>query len=213
MIGYPVKGGLYYRCNSRTIVMDPNLRCRGSIKARAVEPQGWAAVERVLRQPELIAAEVVRQRMDADKQRAALSQEMNRLTESLARCDRDAQRWAEAYAAEVISLTELKRYRTEITVRRQQLNDQQTTLQGELEAIGGTVDQVEALVRYCAQVHQRLQTFDEEEKRLALEALGIRVTWTPDQPLAVQGSIPISYIMPVPSACAYIVLKRAEVLR
>jgi hypothetical protein len=55
---------------------------------------------------------------------------------------------------------------------------------------------------YCTLVRQRLQTFDEREKRLTLEALDIRVTWTPSEVLAVQGSIPLSNIVPVPSGCA-----------
>jgi hypothetical protein len=33
---------------------------------------------------------------------------------ALAKCDREAQRWADAYAAEVINLAELKEYRAEI---------------------------------------------------------------------------------------------------
>jgi hypothetical protein len=183
------------------MVMDPNLRCRGRIKAHEVEPRVWTVVERVLQQPELIAAEVAHQRADADERRAALAQEMDHLTESVARCDREAQRWAEADAAEVMNLAELKGDRAEITARRQGLHDQHITRQEALEATGQAVDQVEALMRYCDQVRQRLQTFDEGEKRLALEALDIRVTWTPNQPLAIQGSIPIDDIVPVPSGC------------
>jgi hypothetical protein len=53
------------------------------------------------------------------------------------------------------------------------------------------VGQVEALIDYCARVRERLQTFDVAEKRLAFEALDIRVTWTPGQPLTVTGTIPL----------------------
>jgi hypothetical protein len=60
-----------------------------------------------------------------------------------------------------------------------------------MEAIGQTSGQVEALIRYCAHVRQRLQTSDEREKRIVLEAPDIRATWAPNQPLAIQGSIPL----------------------
>jgi len=68
-----------------------------------------------------------------------------------------------------------------------------------VEAIGQTSGQLELLISSCAHVRERLQTFDEREKRLALEALDIRATWAPNQPLAIQCSIPLSDIVPVPS--------------
>jgi hypothetical protein len=49
---------------------------------------------------------------------------------------------------------------------------------------------------YCARVRLILQTFDAAEKRLAL-ALNVRVTWTPEQPLAIEGTIPIGETVPV----------------
>jgi hypothetical protein len=58
---------------------------------------------------------------------------------------------------------------------------------------------VEALTEYCARVRQGLQTFDHEQKRIALDALDIRATWTPGQPLAIQGSIPLETIALMPS--------------
>jgi hypothetical protein len=45
-----------------------------------------------------------------------------------------------------------------------------------VEAIGQTSGQLEWLISSCAHVRERLQTFDEREKRLALEALDIRAT-------------------------------------
>jgi hypothetical protein len=71
-----------------------------------------------------------------------------------------------------------------------------------VEAIGQTSGQLESLMSYCTLVRQRLQTFDGREKRLTLEALDIRVTWTPNEPLAIQGSSPLRDIVPVPSGCA-----------
>jgi hypothetical protein len=84
-----------------------------------VEAQVWTAIMHVLEQPELIAAEVARQGARADEQRAEIGQQLAVIEAALAKCDREAQRWAEAYAAEVISLEELKGYRAEIAARRQ----------------------------------------------------------------------------------------------
>jgi site-specific DNA recombinase len=199
MTGYPLRGKRYYRCNGRNQVMDPEQRCRGSLQADMIEARIWAAVERVLQQPDMIAAEVAQYEATAGERRAALVEEIEVIEAGLAKCDREAQRWADAYAAEVISLPELKEYRSEIATRRQQLQVRRVGLHAEMEAIGQTSGYLESLISYCTQVRQRLQTFDEREKRLTLEALDIRVTWTPNEPLAIQGSIPFSDIVPVPS--------------
>jgi hypothetical protein len=102
----------------------------------------------------------------------------------------------------VISLPELKEYRQEIAARRQKLELRHAGLHAEVEAIGQTSSQLESLMNYCTLVRQCLQTFDGREKRLTLEALDIRVTWTPNELLAIQGSIPLSDIVPVPSGWA-----------
>jgi hypothetical protein len=96
--------------------MDRALRCAGSIRADVIEPQVWAAILRVLDQPELIAAEVARQEANADEQRTEIGRPLDLIEAALAKCDREAQRWADAYAGEVINLAELKGYRAEIEI-------------------------------------------------------------------------------------------------
>ena len=88
---------------------------------KEVERQVWAAVVRVLEEPEIIAAEVAKQETTAEAQRAKIRQQVALIETALAKCDREVQRWADAYAAEVINLAELKGYRTEIEGRRQSL--------------------------------------------------------------------------------------------
>jgi site-specific DNA recombinase len=194
----PPNGSRRYSCNSLRTPHDPEHTCRGSVAADEVERQVWAAVVRVLEEPELITAEVAKQETTAEDQRAEIRQHVALIETALTRCDREAQRWADAYAAEVINLAELKGYRAEIEGRRQSLLAERETCAQRMEAIGAAVARVEALIDYCARVRQRLQTFDEAEKRLALDALEIRVTWIPQQPLDIQGSIPIDTIMPIP---------------
>jgi site-specific DNA recombinase len=189
----------YYLCNSQHQLMDRSLRCPGSLRADVIEPEVWGAVMQVLEHPELIAAEVARQEARADEQRAEIAGHIALIEAALAKCDREAQRWADAYAGEVINLAELKGYRAEIATRRQSLQAEHTACQRQLEAIGAAAQQVDALTAYCARVRQRLQTFDQTEKRIAIEALDIRVSWIPGEPLAIQGSIPLGQIAAIPS--------------
>jgi hypothetical protein len=89
----------------------------------------------------------------------------------------------------------LKGYRAEIDARRQSLLREQAEGQQQLDVVGIAVRHAEALTEYCARVQQQLQAFDHAEKRMTLQALNIRVSWTPGHPLAIQGSIPIEAIV------------------
>jgi hypothetical protein len=179
-------------------VCRPGQALPGTINADDSEGRVWHAIEAVLQQPELIAAEVQRQQANADEQRATIGRELSLIDEALAKYDREEERWAQAYSAEVIDLAELKGYGAEIAARRQSLLEQRQQLQTKLQTIGEAVDRAEALMGYCARVRQRLERFDSAEKRLAFEALNVRVTWTLGQPLAIEGTIPLSQIAPVP---------------
>jgi hypothetical protein len=87
----------------------------------------------------------------------------------------------------------------EIETRRQSLLREQAECQRRLDAIDIAVQHVDALTEYCARVHQGLTTFDHTQKRLALEALEIRVSWIPGRPLVIHGSIPLEAIVDSPS--------------
>jgi hypothetical protein len=111
---------------------------------------------------------------------------------ALAKCDREEQRWARAYADEVINLAELKGYRSEILARRRGFETQRQEFQDSLERIGHAVAHVEALMDYCARVRGALQTFSLEEKHRAFEAIALHVTWTPKEPLRIQASLVVA---------------------
>jgi site-specific DNA recombinase len=198
MTGQAPHGRRSYRCSSRNTFADPSKRCQGSLNAADVEGRVWQAIEEVLRYPEIIAAEVKRQQEGADEQRIGIMREMSLVEEALAKCDREERRWTQAYAAEVINLQELKSYRAEIAVRRQSVLSPREKLQAKLDSLGQMVEHIEALMGYCARVRQKLQTFDAAEKRLAFEALNVRVHWTPGEPLTIEGSIPLGEIVPLP---------------
>jgi site-specific DNA recombinase len=191
MVGFASKNVRRYRCSTIINVADRAQHCRGSVPATEAEQKVWGAIECILKQPELIVTEVQRQHDDAATRGAEYTREIALLNEPLAKCDREAQRWAEAYADEVISLDELKGFRAEIEARRQSLLGERQRLESAIAGIDQAVNHVDTLLGYCERVKQALQTFDEAEKRLALAALDIRATWIPGQPLAIQGSIPL----------------------
>ena len=86
-------------CNIRQVGIGSDL----TSMFRSAQREGsrvWAAVEQLLRQPAMIAAEVPRQQETAGERRAALRQEIKVIEAGLAKGDREAQCWAS-----VLSLT------------------------------------------------------------------------------------------------------------
>jgi DNA repair exonuclease SbcCD ATPase subunit len=192
MSGYAPRDVRHYHCTRATNMLDANERHGADIRADAAEARIWQAIVGLLNDPPRIAAEVAKEHGQAEQQSEAVQQEIALVEAALARCDREEQRWADAYAAEVINLVELKGCRAETAARRQGLAARGAELQASLERIVHHVAKVETLIDYCARVRQRLQTFDAAQKRLALDALDVRVTYMPGMPLDVQARIPLT---------------------
>lgn len=98
MSGYASHDRRRYRCAS-VYVCDRDEGCHGAPLAEDVEDQVWRAVEAVLRQPEVISTEVQRQQAHAEDQRVTIQDACDLLDKSRGKCDREEQRWANAYAA------------------------------------------------------------------------------------------------------------------
>ncbi len=137
--------GVRYRCSSRTTFTEPSKPCKGYVSANNAEGRVWETIEQVLQRPKIIAGEVGRQQAGAEEQRAEILREISLSEDTMAKCDREEQRWAQAYVAEVINLAELKGYRSEIATRRHSLLAQRHGLQTDLENIGHALEHVEAL--------------------------------------------------------------------
>jgi len=185
------RGYARYNCTRRPhpAVVAPHTT-RGLV-ARALEPVVWEAVERVLNTPALITAELERRRAGTSAQQADLDHERPHYQRQIAQCEKELQRWYTAYEKEVIDLADFQARKAEVDARRAsaeqelaRLDDQQRAIeQGELETA--------ALKDYCARVWARLHTFTLEEKRQALDALNITVTWHPAWPEPkIEGSLP-----------------------
>jgi hypothetical protein len=187
-----------YRCSSAYDINVPTCR-ETTVAAADIEGYVWAAVERVLRDPALIAQEVQRQCAHIDDDRAQLVHEIELCEKVRARCDREAQRWATAYAAEVISVEELRQYRADIEARRQSITEQEAVLQAKLAALAEREAHTQMLTAYCERVAAKLQRLTMEEKRLAIEALGFEVTWKKGELPSVTSNIALDVIASIPS--------------
>jgi hypothetical protein len=72
MSGYTGHDRLRYRCASAYVMNPDGGKCRGQIHADDAEAQVWRAVEEVLQQPEIIAAEVQRHHANGERNQQGL---------------------------------------------------------------------------------------------------------------------------------------------
>jgi site-specific DNA recombinase len=184
-------GSTRYRCcrgrRARYDVVAPHTR--RSIQTSVIEPVVWAAVDRALNNPALIAAEVERRKDGTSAQQADLERERQQYQRQLAQCDKDLKRWEAAYLGEAIDLADFKAKKTEVDARRASVERELARLDAEQRLIEQAELETASLMDYCTRVRSELQTFTTEEKRRALEALNITVVWHPNKPLEIQGSI------------------------
>jgi site-specific DNA recombinase len=154
---------------------DRNHRCRnGTVNARTIEADVWGRVEALLNDPTVIMAEVARQR-DADPQEH-LRADLTRVEQALTRLKEQERRVIRMYRFgefdDELMTGEAKKVHDE----RARLEREYIALSGRLENAVQAAQDLERAADYCRMVSERVGSMTFGLKRLALEALGIRVT-------------------------------------
>jgi site-specific DNA recombinase len=180
-----------YRCGRKTYQDGAVGHTRRSVLAAEIEPVVWAAVERVLHNPALIATELERRRTGTATHQSAIDRDRQHYQRQLAQCDKDLTRWEAAYLDEVIDLTDFKAKKSAIDARRGGIEQELHHLDRQEQAVEQALQETVALRDYCARVRSRLQHVTLEEQHLALDALRITVTWHPERAPVIEGSIPV----------------------
>jgi len=190
-------GGLkrpQYRCTRKSFQDVVASHIRRSVQAPAIEPVVWEAVERVLNNPSLIAVELERRRQGTSNQQGDLDRERQHYERQLAQCDKDLKRWEAAYLGEAIDLNDFKAKKAEVDTRRASAEEELARLGEQQRFLDQVQVETASLMEYCERVRSQLQHFTLEEKRLALDALNIAVTWHPERLPEIHGSIPIAVV-------------------
>lgn len=186
----------YYRCTRPRYQTETP--CRGTVSATRLEETVWAAVERVLRQPEIITAEVERRRNGAHTEQSDLKRERRIFAGQSAQCEKELRKWEQAYIADAIDVYDLKAKKAEVMARRASLEREMARLDEQQRLLEQVELETASLAEYCQRVCENLHRLDNTEKRLALDALSITVVWHHDKPLEIQGNIPVAIASDAP---------------
>lgn len=161
-----------YRCSSKDRPTGP---CGGKrVDAEALEAWVWQSVRSVLEDPSIIIREWQRRAMGGPDPEAA--QQLDQDRKRLAEIQRSVERLVEALADEAMPINILKQQ-----IRRREKEAQ--VLRAGIAEIEAQIREQEALTfdpadveRICRRVVQRIEQLGFEGRRLALEALAVRVT-------------------------------------
>jgi site-specific DNA recombinase len=188
---YQTKGGikeyLYYRCSSAFRVAT-NSCANPSWKAGQLEGIVWQQVSDVLANPEVVLAGLrAIQRDDANLLRGQLREIESRLK------DLDSEQYElldqslRGFPREMIM-----RENEKINAKRSELCKRKAELESRIAVAKQTEVDIQGIKKACKIVKANLDELTLDSKRMALEALGIKV-WLDNERVMIEGTIPVAY--------------------
>ncbi len=178
----------YYHCPGKLKRVSPIQCDNHNLNADDVEELIWKEVEQILYHPQLVLAELERRKKESGQENL-LDQELNRTEIRLAALDREQGellQWAlKGFPEETIvkENEKINHERISLTNRREELHRRIA------EAKENQID-ADGIERFCDLVKNNLKSFGYKEKRLALEALQVKV-WIDGENISIHGAIPV----------------------
>jgi len=157
--------------------------------ANRLEELVWQQIETLLIQPEMVLAGL-KTRMDEANEAGYVERELLEIDRRFKSLDKEQQQllqWALKGFPEETVVAENKR----INGQRDLLKQRKSELDARLEQARETEVNMESIERFCEVVRQNLGEFTFEDKRLALEALSIKV-WVNGNEINIEGAIPVA---------------------
>jgi site-specific DNA recombinase len=178
----------FYQCSGNVKIESP-VRCGNKrYGAKFIENVVWERIATLLSHPELVLIEIHRQRQEL-KESSLLEKNLERIETQLAHRDKQKQRIWRAFAI----TGDEESFRRDIALVLQEiksLEEEKLSLTKQIETAKQCNLDEEAVKRACQLIAGNVNTLTFEDKRLALEALQIKV-WIDGDNVTVEGCIPI----------------------
>jgi len=148
----------------------------------------WKEVERVLRDPSAVLAEIKRHEFDAGADSDSL-RETGRLRDYLTTLDESETRFLRLYGAGVVAEEKLQRELLRVADERRRTAEAIASLESRLAKMHANKLSGENIEVICKRVSTNLESLSTVDRRMALEALDIKVHVNGDS-ISVTGSLP-----------------------
>jgi len=186
--GVPVHGKPYYRCSGRIKLLS-NTQCTNkTMNAKVLEEAVWSEVARVLRNPELVLAELERRKNEPDLS-DLIENDIADVITRLKKLDKEQERllqWAlKGFPEETVTKENEK-----INKEKAGLQDRKVELEKRFRETKENQISLEGAEKLCELARENLANFTYTNKQLALEALNIKV-WIEGDSVTVEGILPV----------------------
>jgi len=177
-----------YRCSGTQSIVTPVKCSNCSYNAQKLESLVWTQVEDILSHPEVVIAEIERRQEEASRL-GSLEIELDIVKRRLAELDKEQQQlldWAlKGFPEETVDKTNKR-----INETRCELIETRTKLEEQVEITQKQQVNIDKIEYFCDLVKSNIKLLTYENKRLALEALDIKV-WIDGKSIEITGVIPV----------------------
>ena len=187
--GVPVHGKPYYRCSGRIKLLSGESCYNKTLNATWLEQAVFSEVEKVLRDPRLIISELER-RKELGTDTIHLEEQIELNKSRLDMLDEAETRYLRLYGVGSYSIEKLERECERVKSERAKLCRKNTELEKRVEETKQLKLNTERIEQVLDLVNKNLASFDFSEKRLALEALDVKV-WVDGNEITIEGVLPV----------------------
>lgn len=178
----------YYRCGAAD-TLSP-VRCDNRRhRADYLDQVIWERIETVLAQPELVLEEI-QKRQERSEDTGVLERNLTRVDAQLTNREKQKARVWKAFQLTGDEET-FKRSIGQLQREVEALRQERIHLEGAIEASRQFSPDVNDIKRACEVVRQNLKGLSLEDKRMAMEALQVRV-WVDSDSVEIEGAIPVT---------------------
>ena len=178
----------YYRCSGNAKIVSPEPCGNRNVNAGETERVVWEQIEALLTRPELVLAELKTRKEEVDKT-TFLERDLGTIKNQLTNRQRQKDRIHKAFYL-TGDEEAFKRNIGMLAKEIEALKETQSELEERISASKQFEVDIDGVKGACELVKRNLKTLSFEEKRLALEALQVKV-WVSDDGVEINGCIPI----------------------
>jgi site-specific DNA recombinase len=167
-----------------------------SFRAEYLDQLVWEQVEKVLSQPEMVIAELQRRRQvaEADGDDKNFDERLKSLDRQLESLQNRESRLVRLYTFGEFDDDTLRKEKQAIDAERKRLVDEKLQLERRIEVQNQCTAGIDGVERFCELVRTNIKQFTFQDKRLALEALQIKV-WVDGDKVTIEGAVPVDVPM------------------
>ena len=178
----------YYACS--TMYLPPEDRCRlGVLRAEEAEAAVWNRITDVLDTPEIIAEELADKHKHQMKQREHFSFDLDVKRTVLKDLERKRRQWDRAYENDAIDLEDYKDKLGSLRNQEGQLLADIEEHERRVQVLDADAETLMSMREAVGRVREKLGNADNTKKRLALDALDIKITRVQGNEIEISGLI------------------------